>query len=185
MWEASLYNLASIYHLIAEPRMCQKLQPSFGPGPTKSAPISSLMRPETQTPLRGANGEAPPVSIIKYYWLYAHHCLLCVSRLQVNAIKTYKYNVLTFIPLNLFEQFKRAANLYFLALLILQVHRKAKYPPVFWFTVLQKPRTYECHQMFVFLRLFQKLALCPGTPHWFLWSWCWVSLPSKTWWTIW
>lgn len=125
------------------------------------------------------------VSIIKYYWLYAHHCLLCVSRLQGNAIKTYKYNVLTFIPLNLFEQFKRAANLYFLALLILQVHRKAKYPPVFSFTVLQKPRTNECHQMFVFLRLFQKLALCPGTPHWFLWSWCWVSLPSKTWWTIW
>lgn len=44
--------------------------------------------------------------------------------LQGNAIKTYKYNVLTFIPLNLYEQFKRAANLYFLALLILQVHLK-------------------------------------------------------------
>lgn len=41
--------------------------------------------------------------------------------LQGNAIKTYKYNVLTFLPLNLYEQFKRAANLYFLALLILQV----------------------------------------------------------------
>ena len=40
---------------------------------------------------------------------------------QGNAIKTYKYNVLTFLPLNLYEQFKRAANLYFLALLILQV----------------------------------------------------------------
>uniref|UniRef100_A0A8C7FCD9 Phospholipid-transporting ATPase n=1 Tax=Oncorhynchus kisutch TaxID=8019 RepID=A0A8C7FCD9_ONCKI len=38
-----------------------------------------------------------------------------------NGIKTYKYNALTFIPLNLFEQFKRVANLYFLALLILQV----------------------------------------------------------------
>lgn len=41
--------------------------------------------------------------------------------LQGNAITTYKYNVLTFLPLNLYEQFKRAANLYFLALLILQV----------------------------------------------------------------
>ncbi|XP_068190738.1 phospholipid-transporting ATPase IC [Antennarius striatus] len=42
------------------------------------------------------------------------------SRYAGNAIKTYKYNVITFLPLNLFEQFKRAANRYFLALLILQ-----------------------------------------------------------------
>lgn len=40
---------------------------------------------------------------------------------QSNAIKTYKYNALTFLPMNLFEQFKRAANFYFLILLILQV----------------------------------------------------------------
>uniref|UniRef100_A0A803WC24 Phospholipid-transporting ATPase n=1 Tax=Ficedula albicollis TaxID=59894 RepID=A0A803WC24_FICAL len=39
---------------------------------------------------------------------------------QGNAIKTYKYNPITFLPLNLFEQFKRAANFYFLVLLILQ-----------------------------------------------------------------
>ncbi|XP_069324464.1 phospholipid-transporting ATPase IC isoform X2 [Eulemur rufifrons] len=37
-----------------------------------------------------------------------------------NAIKTYKYNVFTFLPVSLFEQFKRAANMYFLVLLILQ-----------------------------------------------------------------
>uniref|UniRef100_A0A8C4UJY0 Phospholipid-transporting ATPase n=1 Tax=Falco tinnunculus TaxID=100819 RepID=A0A8C4UJY0_FALTI len=37
-----------------------------------------------------------------------------------NAIKTYKYNPVTFLPMNLFEQFKRAANFYFLVLLILQ-----------------------------------------------------------------
>lgn len=41
--------------------------------------------------------------------------------LQGNAIKTYKYNFFTFLPLNLYEQFKRVANIYFLALLILQV----------------------------------------------------------------
>lgn len=40
---------------------------------------------------------------------------------QNNAIKTYKYNGFSFLPLNLFEQFKRAANFYFLILLILQV----------------------------------------------------------------
>ncbi|XP_008941220.1 PREDICTED: phospholipid-transporting ATPase IC, partial [Merops nubicus] len=42
------------------------------------------------------------------------------SKYAGNAIKTYKYNPVTFLPLNLFEQFKRAANFYFLVLLILQ-----------------------------------------------------------------
>ncbi|NXF33768.1 AT8B1 ATPase, partial [Nyctibius bracteatus] len=43
------------------------------------------------------------------------------SKYAGNAIKTYKYNAITFLPLNLFEQFKRAANFYFLVLLILQL----------------------------------------------------------------
>ncbi|KAF7239981.1 Phospholipid-transporting ATPase 3 [Varanus komodoensis] len=38
-----------------------------------------------------------------------------------NAIKTSKYNFFTFLPLNLFEQFQRVANAYFLCLLILQL----------------------------------------------------------------
>ncbi|KAK7819076.1 hypothetical protein U0070_002388 [Myodes glareolus] len=42
------------------------------------------------------------------------------SKYANNAIKTYKYNGFSFLPLNLFEQFKRAANFYFLILLILQ-----------------------------------------------------------------
>ncbi|KAJ8287108.1 hypothetical protein GJAV_G00047750 [Gymnothorax javanicus] len=37
-----------------------------------------------------------------------------------NAIKTSKYNILTFLPLNLFEQLQRLANAYFIFLLILQ-----------------------------------------------------------------
>jgi hypothetical protein len=40
---------------------------------------------------------------------------------QNNHIKTSKYTFLTFLPLNLFEQFQRLANFYFLCLLILQV----------------------------------------------------------------
>ncbi|KAA0716750.1 Phospholipid-transporting ATPase ID [Triplophysa tibetana] len=38
-----------------------------------------------------------------------------------NAIQTSKYNIITFLPLNLFEQFQRIANAYFLFLLMLQV----------------------------------------------------------------
>lgn len=59
--------------------------------------------------------------------LCAYLCFLSIIDLfllQGNAIKTYKYNVLTFLPFNLYEQFKRAANLYFLVLLILQVSVK-------------------------------------------------------------
>lgn len=41
--------------------------------------------------------------------------------LQSNCIKTSKYNILTFLPVNLFEQFQEVANTYFLFLLILQV----------------------------------------------------------------
>ncbi|KAG7498592.1 phospholipid-transporting ATPase IC [Solea senegalensis] len=61
---------------------------------------------------------------------------LCIkkSRYSGNAIKTYKYNVLTFIPLNLYEQFKRVANLYFVALLILQIIPDITTLP--WYTTL-------------------------------------------------
>ncbi|CAI2350474.1 unnamed protein product [Caenorhabditis sp. 36 PRJEB53466] len=37
-----------------------------------------------------------------------------------NLIKTSKYNIITFVPQNLFEQFQRIANFYFLILMILQ-----------------------------------------------------------------
>lgn len=38
-----------------------------------------------------------------------------------NYIKTSKYSVITFLPLNLLEQFQRLANFYFLCLLVLQL----------------------------------------------------------------
>uniref|UniRef100_A0A3Q2PDI7 Phospholipid-transporting ATPase n=1 Tax=Fundulus heteroclitus TaxID=8078 RepID=A0A3Q2PDI7_FUNHE len=61
---------------------------------------------------------------------------LCIkkSRYSGNAIKTYKYNAFTFLPLNLYEQFKRVANIYFLALLILQIIPEISTLP--WYTTL-------------------------------------------------
>ncbi|XP_061590379.1 phospholipid-transporting ATPase ID-like [Cololabis saira] len=49
-----------------------------------------------------------------------------------NAIKTSKYNIFTFLPLNLFEQFRRLANTYFLFLLILQLIPQVS--SLSWFT---------------------------------------------------
>nr|XP_056723681.1 phospholipid-transporting ATPase IK [Euleptes europaea] len=51
-----------------------------------------------------------------------------------NAIKTAKYNVLTFLPLNLFEQFHRVANLYFLHIILLQTIPEISTLP--WFALL-------------------------------------------------
>ncbi|XP_041085056.1 phospholipid-transporting ATPase IC isoform X2 [Polyodon spathula] len=47
---------------------------------------------------------------------------LCFKRRKYadNVIKTRKYNVLTFLPFNLYEQFQRVANVYFLLMVILQ-----------------------------------------------------------------
>ncbi|KAG8759000.1 hypothetical protein FRC12_009867 [Ceratobasidium sp. 428] len=44
-----------------------------------------------------------------------------VVRYERNKVRTSKYTLITFIPKNLYEQFRRVANLYFLALVVLQV----------------------------------------------------------------
>ncbi|XP_075708420.1 phospholipid-transporting ATPase IK [Rhinoderma darwinii] len=51
-----------------------------------------------------------------------------------NSIKTSKYNFITFIPLNVFEQFHRAANLYFLFIIILQAVPVISTLP--WFAIM-------------------------------------------------
>ncbi|XP_054843021.1 phospholipid-transporting ATPase ID-like isoform X3 [Eublepharis macularius] len=51
-----------------------------------------------------------------------------------NSIKTAKYNLFTFLPLNLFEQFQRIANAYFLFLLILQLIPQIS--SLSWFTTV-------------------------------------------------
>uniref|UniRef100_A0A670IWD6 Phospholipid-transporting ATPase n=1 Tax=Podarcis muralis TaxID=64176 RepID=A0A670IWD6_PODMU len=53
---------------------------------------------------------------------------------QRNSIQTSKYNVFTFLPLNLFEQFQRVANAYFLFLLILQLIPEIS--SLSWFTTV-------------------------------------------------
>lgn len=43
------------------------------------------------------------------------------TRYVRNKVRTSKYTLITFLPKNLFEQFRRVANIYFLALVILQL----------------------------------------------------------------
>lgn len=44
-----------------------------------------------------------------------------IIRYVRNKVRTTKYTIITFLPKNLFEQFRRVANVYFLALVILQL----------------------------------------------------------------
>ncbi|XP_033823522.1 phospholipid-transporting ATPase ID [Periophthalmus magnuspinnatus] len=51
-----------------------------------------------------------------------------------NRIKTSKYNIFTFLPINLFEQLQRVANTYFIVLLILQLIPQIS--SLSWFTTI-------------------------------------------------
>lgn len=56
------------------------------------------------------------------------------GKLATNEISTAKYTLLTFLPVNLFEQFMRIANLYFLLCAILQLIPGLS--PTSWFTTV-------------------------------------------------
>lgn len=51
-----------------------------------------------------------------------------------NELKTSKYTIATFLPVNLFEQFSRVANLYFLFMAVLQLIPGLS--PTSWFTTV-------------------------------------------------
>lgn len=57
--------------------------------------------------------------------LRAQRCLFCctrrVAKYKDNKVSTSKYNLLTFLPLNLLLQFSKMANLYFLVLTIMEL----------------------------------------------------------------
>nr|XP_012610714.1 phospholipid-transporting ATPase IK-like [Microcebus murinus] len=70
-----------------------------------------------------------------YHWQFKEKVFLCWHRqkYKTNIIRTAKYNFFSFLPRNLYEQFHRVSNLYFLLIVILQGIPEISTLP--WFTL--------------------------------------------------
>ncbi|XP_009886187.1 PREDICTED: phospholipid-transporting ATPase IK [Charadrius vociferus] len=71
-----------------------------------------------------------------YHMQFKKKFAFCLSKKKYagNAIKTAKYNIFTFLPLNLYEQFHRMANVYFVFVILLQTFPEISTLP--WYTLL-------------------------------------------------
>uniref|UniRef100_A0A8D0F112 Phospholipid-transporting ATPase n=1 Tax=Strix occidentalis caurina TaxID=311401 RepID=A0A8D0F112_STROC len=71
-----------------------------------------------------------------YHMQFKKKFAFCLTKKKYagNAIKTAKYNVFTFVPLNLYEQFHRMANVYFVFVILLQTFPEISTLP--WYTLL-------------------------------------------------
>uniref|UniRef100_A0A8C3WVX5 Phospholipid-transporting ATPase n=1 Tax=Catagonus wagneri TaxID=51154 RepID=A0A8C3WVX5_9CETA len=94
-----------------------------GEGWTKPRDIRKSFTWEVQANDKAYNGQ------------FKQKAFLCWQRKKYkrNAIHTAKYNVFSFLPLNLYEQFHRMSNLYFLLIIILQGIPEISTLP--WFTL--------------------------------------------------
>ncbi|NXS71119.1 AT8B3 ATPase, partial [Pandion haliaetus] len=71
-----------------------------------------------------------------YHMQFKKKFAFCLTKKKYagNAIKTAKYNIFTFLPLNLYEQFHRMANVYFVFVIFLQTFPEISTLP--WYTLL-------------------------------------------------
>ncbi|KFR13741.1 putative phospholipid-transporting ATPase IK, partial [Opisthocomus hoazin] len=71
-----------------------------------------------------------------YHMQFKKKFAFCLTKKKYagNAIKTAKYNIFTFLPLNLYEQFHRMANVYFVFVMLLQTIPEISTLP--WYTLL-------------------------------------------------
>ncbi|KAM9265442.1 phospholipid-transporting ATPase IK [Morus bassanus] len=71
-----------------------------------------------------------------YHMQFKKKFAFCLTKKKYagNAIKTAKYNIFTFLPLNLYEQFHRMANVYFVFVILLQTIPEISTLP--WYTLL-------------------------------------------------
>ncbi|XP_004697175.1 phospholipid-transporting ATPase VB [Echinops telfairi] len=90
-----------------------RVRDGFPRSPSETTPLLSPERPRPSYNLRQQRVVFPNNGIFHHNWGKAS------GRYAGNSICTTKYTLLTFLPQNLFEQFHRWANLYFLFLVIL------------------------------------------------------------------
>ncbi|XP_026720946.1 phospholipid-transporting ATPase IK [Athene cunicularia] len=71
-----------------------------------------------------------------YHVQFRKKLAFCLTKKKYagNAIRTAKYNIFTFLPLNLYEQFHRTANVYFVFVILLQTFPEISTVP--WYTLL-------------------------------------------------
>ncbi|XP_009874685.1 PREDICTED: phospholipid-transporting ATPase IK, partial [Apaloderma vittatum] len=71
-----------------------------------------------------------------YHMQFKKKFAFCLTKKKYagNAIRTAKYNIFTFLPLNLYEQFHRMANVYFVFVILLQTFPEISTLP--WYTLL-------------------------------------------------
>ncbi|XP_074783795.1 phospholipid-transporting ATPase IK [Athene noctua] len=71
-----------------------------------------------------------------YHMQFRKKFAFCLTKKKYagNAIRTAKYNIFTFLPLNLYEQFHRMANVYFVFVILLQTFPEISTVP--WYTLL-------------------------------------------------
>jgi hypothetical protein len=103
-----------------------------GPPPQPAPGQQQQPQPQPQPQEQQRREEAPPARIIRAHTSrppvargLLHHVakafgIHLAGDVATNEISTAKYTLLTFLPVNLFEQFLRVANLYFLLMAILQ-----------------------------------------------------------------
>uniref|UniRef100_A0A8C3GWF6 Phospholipid-transporting ATPase n=1 Tax=Corvus moneduloides TaxID=1196302 RepID=A0A8C3GWF6_CORMO len=111
-----------------------------------------------------------------YHRQFKKKFAFCLSKRKYsgNAIRTAKYNLLTFLPLNLYEQFHRMANVYFVFVILLQTFPEISTLP--WYTLLFP---LSCLLIIRGLRDLIDDILSPESPCSFRWQKCWLSEPSS------
>lgn len=114
------YGSLSSHNTLPRPQKKKSSPDSLARGPEYRTERSRMSTPGSETPLRVISATEVVIPPTKWYKrLYIPFLVRPRPPPFSNVIHTTKYTVLNFLPKNLWEQFHRAANIYFLFIIIL------------------------------------------------------------------